>query len=354
MKRKNSAMSRLCARPKFAATMLGMVSYETLDKTAEVLFEHFPEAIRLPLVTRTFEWMSEGLVCLVADWEKSEFLMVPPEEREKEVIEFYDRIDQDDLDYFATTPKTAPFYYEMVERIKKRKPPELKWISFEMPGPIVLGDTLKQKNGNPAIHHETLRDILIKTVSMKSRWMEKWIQEEIPGVQVVCDQPEPTLVVFTSAGGSGSRDDVLQAIHGGFSGVESVRWVHCCSNIDWSLLTEADIDVINFDAYMHGDKIALYGKEFKGFLERGGSIGWGVVPVADEYLSQENVPNLVDKLEKGIDSLVQKGIDEELVAGSSWVLPSCDPVLLSPEKTDLAISMTSEISRFMKRKYGYA
>ena len=279
--------------------------------------------------------------------------MVPPEEREQEVIEFYEKCEQEDLDHFATTPKTASFYYDMLERIKKARPPELKWISFQMPGPIVLGDTFKQRNGNPAIHDETFRDILVKTVNMKSRWMEKWIQEEIPEVQVICDQPEPTLVVFTSAGGTGSREEVIQTINGGFSGVSSVAWVHCCANIDWSLLTDADIDVINLDAYMYGDKISLYGKEFKGFLGRGGSIAWGIVPVVDDLLSKESVQSLVEKLEKGIDLLVQNGVDEELAASSSWVLPSCETVLLSPEKSDLAFSMTSEISRIMKRKYGF-
>ncbi len=346
-------MAKLREKPNFAATMLGMVPYESMEKTAEVVFEHFPETIRLPLVTRTFEWISEGMACLDANWEKSDFLMVPPEEREQEVIEFYDKYEQEDLNHFATTPKTASFYYEMLDRIKKIRPPELKWISFQMPGPIVLGDTIKQKNGNPAIHHETLRDILIKTVNMKSRWMEKWIQEQIPGVQVICDQPEPTLVVFTSAGGSGSREDIIRAINSGFSGVTSVAWVHCCANIDWSLLTDSKIDVINLDAYMYWDKISLYAKEFKRFLENGGTIAWGIVPVADELLSKESVQSLVKKLEKGIDLLVQNGIDEALVASSSWVLPSCETVLLSPDKSDLAFSMTSEISRTMKRKYGF-
>ena len=133
----------------------------------------------------------------------------------------------------------------------------------------------------------------------------------------------------------------------------SVAWVHCCANIDWSLLTDADIDVINFDAYMYWDKIALYAKEFKRFLEKGGTIAWGIVPVADDLLSKESVQSLIEKLESGIDLLVQNGIDEELVASSSWVLPSCETVLLSPEKSDLAFSMTSEISRIMKRKYGF-
>lgn len=346
-------MNRLRERPRFSATLLSMVPYETMEKTAEVVLEHFPETLRLPVVTRSFEWISEGMPCLEADWEKGEFLMVPPEEREQEVIEFYEKVEREDLDSFATTPKTASFYYDMLERIKRSRPPELKWISYQIPGPIVLGDTIKQRNGNPAIHHETLRDMLIKTVNMKSKWMEQWIQEEIPDVQVICDQPEPTLVVFTSAGGSGSRDDIIRAINRGFSGITSVAWVHCCSNIDWSLLTDADIDVINFDAYMYWDKISLYSKELKGFLERGGSIAWGIVPVVDDLLSKESVQSLVEKLEKGIDLLVQSGIDEELVASSSWILPSCETVMLSPEKSDLALSMTSEISRSMKRKYGF-
>ena len=48
-------MKKLREKPRFAATMLGMVPYESMEKTAEVVFEHFPETIRLPLVTRNFE-----------------------------------------------------------------------------------------------------------------------------------------------------------------------------------------------------------------------------------------------------------------------------------------------------------
>ena len=67
----------------------------------------------------------------------------------------------------------------------------------------------------------------------------------------------------------------------------------------------------------------------------------------------EDLENTVEKLEKGIDLLVQAGIEEELVASASWLLPSCETVMLSPEKSDLAFSMTSEISGIMKKKYGF-
>jgi len=50
---------------------------------------------------------------------------------------------------------------------------------------------------------------------------------------------------------------------------------------------------------------------------------------------------------------VKQGIDEELLAASSWLLQSCETVLLTPDQSDLAFSMTHEISHIMKRKYGF-
>ena len=63
---------------------------------------------------------------------------------------------------------------------------------------------LKQLDGKPSFYHETLRDVLIKAINMKAKWMGKKIKEEVPGVEVIADMPEPTLVTFTSAGGTGT------------------------------------------------------------------------------------------------------------------------------------------------------
>ena len=216
-----------------------------------------------------------------------------------------------------------------------------------------MGDMIKQMDGNPVIFHETLRDVMIKGLNIKARWLEKKIKEEIPGVEVIADLPETTLVNFTSAGGTGTREEIIEAIDGSFFGLNCLTWVHCCANIDWSLLTDSVVDVINFDAYQHSDRVALYAKEFKAFLERGGMIAWGIVPVTEELIVKESVQSLVEKLEKGIDLFVSNGIDEELLASSSWVLPACDTVLLSPEKSDLAFQMAGEISQIIRKKYGF-
>jgi hypothetical protein len=340
-------------KPKFTPTMMAAVPYRDMDRAEDIILKCFPEAPCLPVMTRSTLWMSEGIPCLIIDREKKQIRMSPPEEREAEVIEFYERIEEDDLEYFATTPETAPFFHEMMNRLSQKHLPDLKWIIFQTVGPVVLGDTVKQVNGNPSIHHETLFDILVKSVSMKARWLEKKVKEMLPNVDIIADQPEPSLVSFTSAGGTGSREDIINAVNGGFAGLNCLKWVHCCANIDWSLLTDANIDIINFDAYRYADKAALHADGFKRFIEEGGMIGWGIVPVVEDLLLKENAESLSHKLINGIDLFVKSGVDEALLASASWVIPSCETVLLTPDQSDRAFEMTQEVSRIMKDHYGF-
>jgi len=340
-------------KPCFAATMMGAVPYRELERAASVILECLPEAPSLPVMTRSIRWMVEGIPCLVFDREKKVVRFDLSTEREGEILEFYERIEADDLDYFATTPKTAPFFHDMIEYLKRVRPPRLQWVVFHTSGPLLLGDLLKQKDGTPAVYNETLRDILIQGLNAKARWLEQKIRSEIPGVEVVADLPETTLINFTSSAGTGSREAVIEAVNRSFAGLTGLSWVHCCANIDWSLLLQADIDVVNFDAYQHSEAFSLYAKEVRAFLERGGMLGWGIVPVVSEWLQREQAEGLIRRLEEGIRRLVRQGIDEMMIAQSSWVLPSCETVLLTPEESDRALRLTREISEAMKAKYGF-
>jgi len=338
-------------RPCFAATMMGVTPYRDIDHAARSILKYLPEAPCLPALTRSIRWMLEGLPCLVFDRVKKNVYFDLSTEREPEIIEFYDRYEADDLDYFKTTPQIAPFIYEMIDRICGRRPPELKWVVFHTAGPLLFGDFLKQANGQPSIYNETLRDILIKGMNIKARSLAATIHAHIPDVEVVVDLPETTLVTFTSAGGTGTREGIIDAIDASFAGIDDIRWVHCCANIDWTLLTDATIDVINFDAYQHIEQILLYAPDLNRFLQRGGMLAWGIVPVDGASLEKETTEGLIEKISTAIDRFSQSGVDERLLVESSWVMPACDMVLLSPEEADRALMMTSDISRALRRRY---
>jgi hypothetical protein len=347
-------MDKIVEKPNLAATMMAFVPYRDMQRAIQVILDNFPEAPCLPVLSRTIRHMLEGIPCLVFDREKRQVFLDPSPEREQELFEFYDRYEAQDLDYFATSPKTAPGFYALLEKLKENRPPQLKWVAFQTAGPVLLADAVKQLDGNSSFHNETLRDMLTKAISMKARWLEKKIKEELPGVEVIAGLPETTLVSFTSAGGTGTREEIINTINGGFRGLNCLTWVHCCANIDWTLLTDSDIDVINFDAYQYSDKIALYDEHFKAFLQRGGMLAWGIVPVTNELIAKENVQSLVERLDQGISLLASKGIEEELLASSSWLMPSCDTVMMTPELSDLAFNMTNEISHIMRSKYGFS
>ena len=338
--------------PWFAATSMAFLPHRDAERAVEVILENFPEAPCLPVLSRSIKHMLEGLPCVVLDREKKRVFLDPSPEREAEIIEFYERVEADDLAAFATTRKTAPGFYAMIDRLKTHAPEGLQWVAFQTAGPVLMGDILKQENGVSSFFHETLRDILIKGVNMKSRWLEQMIRQQLPGVEVIAGLPETTLVNFTSAGGSGTREAIISSINQGFSGLMGPKWVHCCANIDWRLLTETQVDVINFDAFQYADKVTLYHREFKAFLERGGTLAWGIVPVTDEAIGRQTVEGLVDRLQKGLDMFIEKGIDEARLAAASWVMPCCDANLMQQDNAERAFAMTREISQIMRSRYG--
>ena len=109
-------------RPKFAATMMAFVPFRDMGHTLDLILECFPEAPCWPILTRSIKHMLEGIPCLIFDREKKQILMEFAPEREGELLEFYERAEAQDLDYFATSPERAPGFYALLERLKQERP----------------------------------------------------------------------------------------------------------------------------------------------------------------------------------------------------------------------------------------
>jgi len=134
--------------------------------------------------------------------------------------------------------------------------------------------------------------------------------------------------------------------------VEGITGVHCCDNFDWSLLMGTNTDIINFDAYQYGESMSLYPDALKKFLERGGMIAWGIVPTAGGGDIEDETPqSLVQMLEGHLQSVVDKGIDKELLLESSWITPTCEPATMPVELAERVYEYTAEVSRRMREKY---
>jgi hypothetical protein len=60
------------------------------------------------------------------------------------------------------------------------------------------------------------------------------------------------------------------------------------------------------------------------FLERGGSLGWGIVPTLDrDAAAAETLPSLLARFDEGVERLTRKGFERELLLRRALITPSC-------------------------------
>jgi hypothetical protein len=112
------------------------------------------------------------------------------------------------------------------------------------------------------------------------------------------------------------------------------------------LLLSTNLDILSFDAYGYLETIALYPKELRSFLERGGGLAWGIIPTSEAIL-REDSQSIVNRFNKGIEILVKKGIDPTLLQ-RAIITPSCGTASLSIPLAERVCQITAEVSKRLR------
>jgi len=323
-----------------------------VEEACQVMIRDFPECTTVPLPTLSQRMWTENTPGLNVDREKRRFYF-DLTGKEDELVEFYERYLAQDLEYFAISPRFNIPLQSLAEMYQTNPWPGLKLIHFNFPGLYSWGLSVVDEKGTPALYNNTLKDIMTKALSMKARWQEKKVKELFPGIETFITLGDGALSVYSSAGGTGSWDEIMAGYNEMMAPLEGSTCIHCCANFDWSLLMATNTNCINFDAYQYGSTMTLYAEELKGFLARGGMISWGIVPTAGSGgdITTETPESLVERLEGVIKAVVAKGIDEEQLMESSWVSPTCETISMTVELADRVYDAVGEVSRLLREKY---
>jgi hypothetical protein len=163
---------------------------------------------------------------------------------------------------------------------------------------------------------------------------------------------EPYLASIGSAYVSISRQQVLDLLIEVLGGLRGLRGVHCCGNTDWPLLLSAPIDVLSFDAFNHGETLALFPAEVGDFLARGGWLAWGIVPVGgDDQVWAQTLDGLDERLEAAFDHLVGKGVPRAALENAALLTPACGLGTLSVAGATRALELLAALSERFGRRY---
>ena len=354
-------------KTKFLATGIGSMPFVDVEHAVDISISKLAEAPFWPQLPKIGlnEQMeiqySEGMPNIVIDREKGRMYFDTSGDYSESFAEFYEvymaAMDPDegngDCSAAAVSPEFSKGIYAMEKRLQSlgSKPP---FVKVQTTGPISFSLTIVDENKRAIYYNEEFRDVVIKALAMKCRWQIRKFQPFAE--KVICFVDEPILSAFGSSTYiSVKRDDVvahltemIEAVHAD----NGIAGIHCCGNTEWSILVDAGVDMVNFDAFEYGDTIAMYPDAVKAHLERGGMLAWGVVPTSKAILDQ-TVESLAAHFEKMIDNLASKGIDKQLIAEQAVVTPSCGTGSMEPADAEKVFEMTNLLSKAMKEKYGF-
>jgi hypothetical protein len=354
-------------KPKFLATGSGSMPFKDPQHAVELSLTKLSGAPFWPQLPKTDfkEQMeiqySEGMPLIVIDAEKGRMYFNTSGDYSEPFTEFYETymvaMDPDegtgDCSEMALSPAYAKGIYTLESRLKQQSK-KLPFVKVQTTGPCSFALTIVDESKRAIYYNEEFRDIVIKALAMKCRWQ---IQKFQPYAEkIICFIDEPILSAFgSSTYVSVKREDVVSHLAEMIEAIKAddgISGIHCCGNTEWSILIDAGVDIVNFDAFEYGETIAMYPAAVKEHLEGGGMLAWGVVPTS-KVIREQTVDSLMNHFEKMMDNLASKGIDKQLIMEQAIITPSCGTGSMDPEDAEKVFELTNELSTAMKEKYGF-
>jgi hypothetical protein len=354
--------------PRCLATTLGSLPHTDVVRGTSVMFSSTPEIpawVQFPRRAFQENMMVQFTECLPGLARKDDrvYFDATTSDLPDQLTDFYSRYlaatDEGDsaaLNTFALSPDYAPGFWEFLGQLPHQPSPPIA-IKGQVTGPFTLGTNLLDQDRRCSYYDDQLRDVIVKAVSLIAAWQITQLHRHAQPTMIFLDEPallgfgSQTFITIGREDVLGDLNEVAAAIHAH----DGLAGVHCEGNTDWSLLMSADLDILDFDAYDHMQAITLYPAELRAFLDRGGSLGWGIVPTLDpSAAASETVPSLLARFEAGVDRLVAKGFPRELLLRRALITPSCGAGgILTEFLAERVLKLLHELSCTLRCRYDF-
>ena len=243
----------------------------------------------------------------------------------------------------------SPAYAAGLHAFLSLKEQHPRMVKGQITGPISFGLCVTDHEQRGIIYDELLADAAARFLKLKALWQERFLRNISRDTLIFFD--EPYLASLGSAFVAISTEQVRALLEEALSGLQGLKGVHCCGATDWSLLLKSSIDVLSFDTYTYADSLSCYPAEVKAFLQRGGTIAWGIVTNDEESLKKETVASLYDRLGEALAPFTRDGISFKQLIAQGILTPSCSLASMSVEAAESTLQLLAELSAKIRGKY---
>jgi len=329
-------------------TAIGSMPYTNPDEACSIIMKYLPDIPAWPQLPQRSPkedmiiQFSEGFPGVVIDGDKIH--IEPSADFESELEQIYIDCEQDNARGYGTSTEYAAGLNAFLSKATGSK-----IVKGQVTGPITWGLRVTRQDGLGILYDETLAETAAKFLRLKASWQENILREISPNTIIFVD--EPYLVSLGSVFTPIPEEKVPILLEEVIKGIKGVKGLHCCGNTNWSVLLDTAIDILSFDAYNYASSLSTHSDKVKSFLERGGSIAWGIVPNEEEALAKESLPSLRDRMEEAMAPFTRDGVKFRQLIAQGLITPSCGLESLSPEAASQALELTAKLSRDLRSRY---
>lgn len=214
-------------------------------------------------------------------------------------------------------------------------------LGGKITGPLSWASAVLDERGRPILDDRVLLEAVPRHLRLKAAWLEQELRRWAPHTLILLDEPN---LAGVSSSSTLSREQIVSLLEEVLSGIEGIKGIHACGEVDWGLLFKTSTNVLSLDAYAYGHTLLPYAADVARFLERKGIIAWGIVPVS-EMAQQETTESLIERLEQILEALVRAGVPREALYRRGLVTPSCGLEALTPALAEQALELTAALSQ---------
>lgn len=251
---------------------------------------------------------------------------------------------------------TSPYSNTINIFLKTLKNMENKpdFVKGTITGPFTFLTSFCDAAGKPVIFNEAIKEITVKTLTLKALWqIKEFRKSSLKSTPVIfIDEPgiSKTSSYYNSVDKKEEIFSMLKIISDNIKKFDALSGIHCCGKTDWGSIIDTGTDIINFDAYFYSENVQNYSEKLKIFLQNGGFLALGIVPTIDlEALSSLNINILYKKFEEAIN-ILSKDIDKNLIIEQCFITPGCGCGSLSIDLAKKASILTKELSQTLKKE----
>lgn len=350
-------------KPAGLQTGIGSMPYIEPGEALDLIFKTMPDIPHWPQMPLrgaaegfVFQFLTPlvkaGLIKLEKD---KAFFNTDSEHWEDGLTQFYSIYlaavegDEEALESFALPVEAAAGFYAYLDYIKENGLGEAVYLKGHLAGPLTIGFNLKDPVGKFSYYDDQLRDLIVKTLAMHSRWQAKKLSDLGRPVIIFIDEPgigvygKSDYITVTKEMIKCDLDEIFEQVHI----VGALAGVHSCDAIDWSILYNCNLEIVNLDVYNFADSLIPFATELKSFIDRGGILAQGIIPT-NEKAFDETRDSLLERLKSLWKQLELRGIATSQLLQQTMITPACGTGLLEPTLAVHIHNLTSDVSSKVK------